>query len=256
MLLDCRMPEMDGFQVMERLGRSPSDQMVVLMLTSDDLKLTDARARKLNLGAYLVKPVRKRDLLQAIGLALDARCAGKNPSREPRVTTPLRPPAVTPPKAPRWSIGAQPALKILVVDDSIDNRLLVKAYLKQTPYQLAMVENGKIALERFMLERFDLVLMDIQMPVMDGHEAMKLIREYKAREAKPSTPIIALTASAFGEDIEQCLESGATAHIAKPVRKAVLLEAIRQYTGFTPDVARPATASEASAPATLSEPVL
>jgi CheY-like chemotaxis protein len=126
-------------------------------------------------------------------------------------------------------IEAGPALRILLADDAADNRLVVKAYLKHTAYQLTIVENGALAVERFTREPFDLILMDIQMPVMDGYEAMKLIRQYEAHEAKPATPIIALTASAFGEDIDRCLKSGATAHVAKPVSKRVLIATIQLY---------------------------
>jgi PAS domain S-box-containing protein len=233
-LLDCRMPEMDGFQVAEHLRGSSADKAIVMMLTSDDISLTDARARELGLSAYLVKPVRKDELLQAIRSTLAA--AGSTRSAHRTTVKATRPKSDSrPASAP--SPAASPPLKILFADDAPDNRLLVEAYLRQTSYRLIAVENGKLAVECFTTDHFDLVLMDIQMPVMDGHQAMSLIREYELREGKSPTPIIALTASAFGEDIERCLQSGANLHVAKPVRKSVLLEVIRRYTSEAADIA-------------------
>jgi PAS domain S-box-containing protein len=225
MLLDCRMPEMDGFQVIERLG-ARSDELVVLMLTSDDLRMTEGRARELNLGACLVKPVRKWELLQTIESALKARSVSAKLSEWPVMA--IRPLASKYARPSQLEPG--PSLRILLADDSADNRLLVQTYLRSTLHQLTIVENGKLAVEQFMQRFFDLVLMDIQMPVMDGHQAIRNIRQWEAQHGRPPLPIIALTASAFGDDIDRCFESGATAHIAKPVKKAVLLAAIRRYT--------------------------
>jgi PAS domain S-box-containing protein len=224
MLLDCRMPEMDGFQVMERLGCATSDAMVVLMLTSDDLSMTDARARELNLDAYMVKPIRKQELLRTIESALKTGKLGVR-----LLAQPLPQPAATESVLPSQP-EAEAVLRILLADDAADNRLLVQTYLRKSAYQLTMVENGQLAVEQFMHNSFDIVIMDIQMPVMDGHQAIRLIREYEAREGRTPTPILALTASAFAEDVDHCISSGATAHVAKPVKKAVLLAAIQQHT--------------------------
>lgn len=219
MLLDCRMPGMDGVQVLEHLGTPTAHEMVMLMLTSDDLRMNEPRARKLNLDAYMVKPVRKQELLNTIRDAIDARHQPHAKPAKVREQAPLASAAI-----------AEAALKILLAEDSPDNRLLVQAFLKQTPYRLVEAENGAIAVEKFQTEAFDIVLMDIHMPVMDGLAATRAIRSWETLHQMTATPIIALTASAFGEDVEKCFAAGATRHLAKPVKKTVLLAAIHDLT--------------------------
>jgi CheY-like chemotaxis protein len=131
--------------------------------------------------------------------------------------------------APAPEASVQP-LEVLVVDDSPDNRLLLRSYFKRLPYHLDEAENGALAVARFKDRSYDIVLMDIQMPVMDGYTAMREVRSCERERGAPHTPMIALTASALKEDVERCLEAGADLHLAKPVRKMVLLEAIRHLT--------------------------
>ena len=120
-------------------------------------------------------------------------------------------------------------LNILVVDDAKDNRLLVKAFLKSTPHQLSMAENGQMAVEMFQQERYDLVLMDVQMPVKDGYTATQEIRTYEKEKGLKPVPIIAFTAHAYQEDIDNSLKAGCNRHITKPIKKAVLLDLIDGY---------------------------
>jgi PAS domain S-box-containing protein len=117
-------------------------------------------------------------------------------------------------------------LRILLAEDSSDNRLLIQAYLKNTPYQLGFAEDGEAAIELFKSNCYDLVLMDIQMPVVDGLTAVRTIRAWERANGHEPVPIIALTASALDESVRRCMNAGCTAHIAKPVRKATLLTAI------------------------------
>src|SRR6202030_2568346 len=88
-------------------------------------------------------------------------------------------------------------LHILLADDSPDNRMLIRAYLKKTPYSLDEAENGKVAVDRFIEGKYDVVLMDIQMPVLDGYGAVRMIREWEKNHGRKRTPVIALTASAL-----------------------------------------------------------
>ena len=129
-------------------------------------------------------------------------------------------PAVLAPQA------ATRPLRILLAEDSPDNRLLITAYLKRHPYQIEAAENGKVAVAKFRSGRYDLVLMDIQMPVMDGYAAVRAIRAWETEHRVPPTPILALTASTLDDDIRRAFEAGCNTHIAKPVRKATLLAAI------------------------------
>jgi CheY-like chemotaxis protein len=122
-----------------------------------------------------------------------------------------------------------PAVRILVAEDSPDNRLVISAFLRRTPCQIDFAENGEIAVDKFVHDHYDLVLMDMQMPVMDGYAATRAIREWERAHGAPHTNIIALTASALGEDLVRARESGCDVHIAKPVKKSVLFDAIQKY---------------------------
>jgi CheY-like chemotaxis protein len=107
---------------------------------------------------------------------------------------------------------------------------LIQAYLKETGYRLDEAEDGAIAVSKLKAGNHDLVLMDMQMPVMDGLEATRAIRDWERERGLPRTPILALTASALDEDVRRALEAGADMHISKPIRKAVLKAAIKNST--------------------------
>ncbi len=117
-------------------------------------------------------------------------------------------------------------LHILIVEDSEDNVLVMQLYLKKHPYQLDIAENGLIGLEMFKKAHYDLVLMDIQMPVMDGYEATREIRRFEAEQGRDKARIIAVTAHASEENHRMVIEAGCDDFITKPVPKAKLLEAI------------------------------
>ena len=121
-----------------------------------------------------------------------------------------------------------PALRILLADDSPDNCTIILAYLAHTPYVVEIAENGSIVCDMFRAGRYDLVLMDRQMPVMDGLTATRSIRAWEIENRRTPTPIIALTASALKGDREMCLSAGCSAFLTKPIRQAVLLNAIRE----------------------------
>jgi CheY-like chemotaxis protein len=103
------------------------------------------------------------------------------------------------------------------------------AYLQETPYRIEIAENGAAAYEKFMAGHYDLVLMDRQMPVMDGLTATRAIRAWEQVNHRPLTPIIALTASALKGDREQCVAAGCTAYLTKPIKQEVLLQAIKEH---------------------------
>jgi signal transduction histidine kinase/HAMP domain-containing protein/DNA-binding NarL/FixJ family response regulator len=124
---------------------------------------------------------------------------------------------------------ALPALHILLVEDSPDNRTITVAYLQDTPYRVDIAENGAAAYVKFTAEHYDLVLMDRQMPVMDGLTATRAIRKWEQANHRPPTPIIALTASALKGDQEKCVAAGCTAYLAKPIKQEVLLQAIKEH---------------------------
>ena len=120
-------------------------------------------------------------------------------------------------------------LRILLTEDSPDNCTITLAYLADAPYVVEIAENGAVACEMFKTGQYDLVLMDRQMPVMDGLTATRAIRAWEQENGRVPTPIIALTASALKSDREICLAAGCTAFLTKPIRQSVLLHAIREH---------------------------
>ncbi|QDM25667.1 PAS domain S-box protein [Tardiphaga sp. vice352] len=127
-----------------------------------------------------------------------------------------------------------PALRILLAEDSPDNCIITLAYLEDTPYHVEIAETGAIACKMFELGRYDLILMDRQMPVMDGLTATRTIRAWEQANHRPPTPIVALTASALKGDREMCLAAGCTAFLTKPIKQEVLLQAIREHSLVAP----------------------
>jgi CheY-like chemotaxis protein len=132
------------------------------------------------------------------------------------------------------------------VEDSPDNRTITLAYLKATPYTTDVAVNGAIACEKFGAGHYDLVLMDRQMPVMDGLTATRAIRQWELANHRSPTPIIALTAAALKGDQEKCLAAGCTAYLTKPIKQDVLLQAIKDHTSV--HTHQPGAARERAAP--------
>jgi CheY-like chemotaxis protein/HPt (histidine-containing phosphotransfer) domain-containing protein len=136
------------------------------------------------------------------------------------------------------SVGAGPepllpSLHILLVEDSPDNCTITVAYLRDTPYRIDIAENGAIACQKFIAGNYDLVLMDRQMPVMDGLAATRAIREWEQANRRRPTPIIALTAAALKGDQEKCMAAGCTAYLSKPIKQEALLQAIKDCSEVT-----------------------
>ncbi len=227
-LLDSTMPGIDAFEMARRF-KNENAEPVVLMITAHDLNAKLAKLRELGIQAYVVKPVRHAELIRAIGVArgiaeLSDEKSAQAPAAKPE-------PAIEP-------------RHILLADDSPHNRLLIKHYLKDLPYELDMAENGEIALHKFMRASYDLVLMDLRMPVMDGHMAVRRMRKWEQDQKQPPIPIVALSASALEQDIRESLETGCTTHLSKPVKKSKLIAIIRE---LTPETRRDA-ASNGSQP--------
>jgi PAS domain S-box-containing protein len=212
-LLDCKMPEMDGFEVARRLWREArGTPPIILMLSSEDLNQTLATARETGIELYIVKPVRRAELLRAIATAM-----GRTGEVRPAPTA----------ASNGHAQADERPLKILLAEDSPDNRQLIEAYLKNLPYGVDVAENGQVAIAKFMRSRYDLVLMDVQMPVMDGYTAVRKIRAWEREQGCAPTPIAALTASALEEDVRNSIEAGCTTHLSKPIKKSRLLAAIQ-----------------------------
>ena len=216
-LLDRRMPGVDGFEVAEEIRRHPElAGATLLMLTSDNRSGDLARAHEAGLDRYLLKPVKRSDLMDALTAAISRRQAPRGVQAE------------QPNIAPALDRDGS-ARCILLAEDSPDNRLLIQAYVKNSRYQVDIAENGRVAVEKFIQNWYELVLMDVQMPEMDGYAATEAIRRWELENGRIPTVILALTANAFQEDVERSLAAGCTAHLSKPIKKAVLLEKLAEY---------------------------
>ena len=217
-LLDCRMPEMDGFHVAEEIKRAdPSQGPTIVMLTSRHWADDIARTYDMGLGGYLIKPIRRSDLIQTISIAFDRAKGIQQTAGFSSVASTHQ--------------TELKALRILLAEDSTDNQMLIRAYVKQTPYCLDIADHGAIAVERFKAGDYDLILMDMQMPVMNGYEATRAIRAWEQEHNLVPIQVIALTAQALKEDGVKIFDAGCDAHLTKPIKKHTLLEVLRACKG-------------------------
>ena len=182
---------------------------VILLFRPSTVAAGVEKVQHFDSAGYVVKPVKRTQL----AAALEALSG---------------PAAVTHSVTAAPSVSVSNSARILLVEDNEDNRMLIKAYLRQEPYVVVEAENGAEALERFKAESFDLILMDVQMPVMDGYAATRAIRVWEEQVGRPRTPVIALTANAVKEDMERSLEAGCDDHLTKPIKKQTLLGALRE----------------------------
>ena len=217
MLLDMHMPEMDGLDVLEAMGELPARiRPVVLVLTSGS-QLGDSRKfRNYGVKAYLFKPVKQSRLLEAI---LDATASSQEQKHG----------AVE--EVAHDGMEDLKPLKILLAEDNEVNQLLAMKILNRGSHQVRAVYNGQEALDALSREDFDLVLMDVQMPVMDGLEATRRIRARELEQGLNRVPILAITAHALKGDRERCLEAGMDSYIQKPIRMADLFREIKAVIG-------------------------
>jgi len=189
------------------------------MLTSDDLPRGPRVARECGLGRHLLKPIRRAALLDAV-----ASVAARSQTEAGKPATELAPPQEENLRG----------LRILLAEDSEENRLLIAAYLLGTPHQLDAAENGRVAVEMFKTRRYDLLLVDVNMPVLDGYSAVAAMRAWEREQRASPTPILALTGRAMVEDRVRAIEAGCNGHLTKPLRRAVLMEAISRFTSAAP----------------------
>ena len=215
-LMDFCMPHMNGHELAALMSSKPEFAGIpIIMLSSCDQPISSQELKKIGIHNHLVKPVRETKLYDTIvetlskaaPMDLDIRGAKNNmaqPSPETKTT------------------------EILVAEDVNLNQDVVRLMLADTDYQPIFVENGLEAVQLYKKDpaRFPLILMDVSMPVMDGHEATRLIKAHEVSQKLPATPIIALTGHALKNDREECLKAGMSDHLSKPVNQSSLLEKI------------------------------
>jgi len=217
-LTDVHMPEMDGFELAKWIQDSPElTKAVILMLTSGDRGDDIARCRKLGIASYLTKPVRRAELRAAI---ITAIANHGSPVQQPAAPVRTLDSALT-------NYGGR-ALQILLAEDNAVNQRVALRILEKAGHSVSIAEDGRVALRMFEEHHFDLILMDVQMPEMDGFEATALIRE-KEQSTGRHIPIVAMTAHAMAGDRERCLQAGMDDYLAKPVTAAALVDVAARY---------------------------
>ncbi len=210
-LTDLHMPAMDGLEFIARLRDLPSGQQpVVIMLTSGERPSDVQRRAELNIPTCLLKPVKQSDLLEAILMQIGSRRVVREAAEAPasKPIEPLRP------------------LRILVAEDGTANRKLLAALLGKWGHTCVFAENGLVALDQFSRDKFDLILMDIEMPQLDGWQATERIREREQETGSGHVPIVALTAHALAGDEQRCLNAGMDGYVSKPISSRRLRQAI------------------------------
>jgi signal transduction histidine kinase/CheY-like chemotaxis protein len=213
-IVDGMMPQMDGFMLVEEIRQIPSlSETPLIMLSSAGDSLGGQRCRDLGIDQCLIKPVKQSDLLDAIVTVLRAATADE--------------------LVPQTSLSNRPdhfaSLRILLVEDGLVNQKVAVSLLEQRGHIVAVANNGQEALDAFKRESFDVILMDVQMPIMDGFEATGHIRQCEETSGR-HIPILAMTAHAMKGDREQCLEAGMDGYIPKPIRANDLYVAVEGIT--------------------------
>ena len=210
-IVDAQMPGMDGFTLLERIKLDPHlAGTTAMMLTSCGQRGDAARCRELGASAYLTKPISEPDLLRA---TLQVLGKGAPALGQPQLVT-------------RHSLReGRKRLRVLLAEDNPVNQMVAKRMVEKQGHSAVLVASGRQALEALAAGPFDLVLMDVQMPDMDGLAATAAIRQ-RERDTGAHIPIVAMTAGAMQGDKEQCLAAGMDAYVSKPVSVGELYAAI------------------------------
>jgi PAS domain S-box-containing protein len=240
--VDCSHEEAAGLDFARRVGAKAgsANGLTVATVSSYDLSKAFAQLRDAGLEHYVVKPLKRGDLISAAA-EFARRPSGARPAEAASAIAAADPYGSdgsgslvqnAPPVLPVLTLAADksnPApCRILLADDSVDNRLLVRAYLAKSGYILDEAENGQVALDKIKSGSYDVVFMDIQMPVMDGFSAVRRVRQWERERSARHTPIIALTASTFDETVRKATDAGCDAHLGKPLKRSTLLRVIRE----------------------------
>lgn len=230
MLLDVQMPDIDGFEVARIIRNSPYAQdAAIIMLSSADMAAYEQQFHQLKLGDYLTKPVKQSELLETMIEVLQKR-SGSAPAARPVRTT-------------GHEVKLAHPLRILLAEDNYVNQQLMLRVLAKDGHEVFLATNGQEAVDLLAREAVDVVLMDCQMPVLDGYEATGVIRKLnRTSRSGQRLPIIALTANALAGDREKCLAAGMDDHVTKPIVFNQLFEAIARHVAL-PIVAAPADAA-------------
>lgn len=209
-IVDGKMPIMDGFEFSRIVKKHPLlNGIPIIMVTSDNYDDDSAKARQMGASEYLTKPIKAGELAKAVMRTL----------RPAEITLTEEPTAQVAAGGDFVTEALLRSLKVLIVDDSENNRILLKNYLGKKGIAFDVAENGQIAVDKVKEGGFDVVLMDMQMPVMDGFTATAAIRTWEEEQGLKSIEIVALTAMVLQDEVKNCFNAGCDFFLAKPVKK-------------------------------------
>jgi len=210
-ITDLNMPDVDGLSLTEWIRHQPGLPPTAVILLTSAVRPGDAqRSDELHVSARLMKPVKQSELFNAIAAALGGATA-----------------EIAAPQVAGSALATLPSLRILLAEDSVVNQRLAVAMLEKQRHQVTVAGDGQAALEALKAGEFDLVLMDVEMPKLDGLAATAAIRQ-REQDGGGHIPIIAMTAHAMKGDRERCLEAGMDDYVAKPIRAADLFQKIAE----------------------------
>lgn len=228
-ITDFQMPELDGFGFAGELRKEPLLSNIPIIILTSIARLGDGKScRDLGISGYLTKPVKRLDLYRVLCSVL---------SLAVRVNAPCEPVLIT-----KHTVAEQSRklIRILIAEDYPTNRQIAMKHLTNAGYMVDVVENGRQAVDAWMSKDYDLILMDVQMPVMDGYEAVQAIRELEAcpeeskqnlPKARKRIPIVAMTAHAMQEYLDRCIAVGMDDYLTKPLKGQKFLEMVEKWTG-------------------------
>ena len=220
-LMDNFMPQKSGLKTAEEIRNKFKLKNLQIIIISSDFENKYLETHQGFIDDYMMKPIRKKELFSLLEKAAGRIYKEELNIKDTKLNTDKSDSYLT-------EIKEQDK-KILVVEDNPDNRFLIKAFLQKKDHQLEMAVNGVEAVEKFKNNRYDLILMDIQMPEMNGYQAVNKIREWEAEKELIKTKIVALTAYALDSDKDRALSEGFDAHLTKPLKKDKLFEVIDYY---------------------------
>jgi CheY-like chemotaxis protein/HPt (histidine-containing phosphotransfer) domain-containing protein len=224
------MPEVDGFAVANHIRTRPQlTRATIMLLTSSGAHGDAERCRALNISAYLTKPIASKHLFEAICRVVGGKIAGVLPLSPPPGRLPIEPEP------------ARVRRKVLLAEDNIVNQRVAMGLLARRGHEVTLAENGRQALDVLQREAFDVVLMDVQMPEMDGLDATAEIRRREAGGGR-HVRIVAMTAHAMNGDRERCLSAGMDGYLSKPVNPAMLYAVVEEALPAVPSQLEPAKA--------------
>lgn len=223
--IDVRLSANGGFKMAEYIIDSDIPSSVVMMLNSNQRSGDTDRCEELGVFCHVTKPIKRRDIINSITKALYSKQSGSAPGQKEQMR-----------QEPVQAAGTP--VHILLVEDNSVNRVVATEILKKYGFKVTEAADGQMAVAQVREVMFDLILMDIQMPVMDGLEAAKII---KSSAATRNIPIIAMTAHALKGDRERCLAAGMDDYLTKPIRAKELIQTIAKYTGTEIPETKPIT---------------